>query len=272
VRSPAALILLTLVVLAALATAAGVVVVWSGLIDVAAKSPGELADRVLGYASSRSLRRHAESRGRAPIDDAEALKDGLRHYRAMCIACHGGPGVEPAPFAAGLYPPAPDLASTEIQAFSDGMLYRAISGGIGSTGMPGFGRTHAPKEIWSIVAFVRHLPKLSADEKQALGGVAERASPQQAETNVAIEGGVRVHHVTISGLKFDPPALEIQAGDAVEWKNSDFVAHTATADDGAFDTGKMTEGQTKRVALANKGTFPYSCRFHAAMHGTIIVR
>jgi plastocyanin len=249
-----------------------VVIVWSGLVDVAAKSPGEPVDRVLGYASSRSLRRHAESQGRAPVDDPQALKEGLSHYRAMCVSCHGGPGVEPAPFAAGLYPPAPDLASTTIQAFSDGMLYRAISGGIGSTGMPAFGRSHEPKDIWSIVAFVRHLSKLSPDEKQALGGVAERAAPPPAETHVAIEGGIRVHHVAISGLKFDPPALEVQAGDAVEWKNDDFVAHTATAEDGAFDTGKMEEGQSKRVVLSTKGTFPYSCRFHVTMHGTLTVR
>jgi plastocyanin len=277
VRSPAALVLLTLVALGGIATAAGVVIVWSGIIDVAAKSPGELADRVLGYASSQSLRRHAENRGRAPSDDPEAVKDGLHHYRAMCVACHGGPGVEPAPFAPGLYPPAPDLASTEIQAFSDGMLYRAISGGIGSTGMPGFGHTHAPKDIWSIVAFVRHLPKLSPAETQALGAAADSSATPVARVEstaapVTVEGGVRVHHVTINGLKFDPPVLEVQAGDAVEWKNGDFVAHTATADDGAFDTGKMSEGQTKRVVLANKGTFLYSCRFHPTMHGTLTVR
>jgi plastocyanin len=130
--------------------------------------------------------------------------------------------------------------------------------------------------VWSIVAFVRHLPKLSAAERQDLGAASSPESPaprpEPAIAPITEEGGVRVHHVAINGLKFVPPTLEVQPGDAVEWTNGDFVAHTATADDGTFDTGKMEDGDKKRVVLQKSGTFPYSCHFHSSMKGTLTVR
>ncbi len=253
--------------------ALGALIIWSGAIDVAATKTGGLPDRVLAYAAVRSIRHHAKDEGSAPVNDPEALKEGLRNYRSMCVACHGGPGAEPAAFAAGLYPPAPDLGSPAIQSFADPMLYETIAGGIGSTGMPAFGRRLQPKEIWSVVAFLRHLAALSPAEKQQLGGGLE-ASPEGRNVPRAgpAEAGATVHRVSINNLKFDPPALEVHAGDVVEWANSDFVAHTATADDGTFDTGKIEGGGTKRITVGKSGTFPYSCSYHPTMKGTLTVQ
>jgi plastocyanin len=81
-----------------------------------------------------------------------------------------------------------------------------------------------------------------------------------------------VHRVAISNLKFDPRSLEAQAGDVVVWTNNDFVAHSATADDGTFDTGTLEGGQSKRVVAVKKGIFPYHCRYHTTMKGTLTVR
>ena len=77
--------------------------------------------------------------------------------------------------------------------------------------------------------------------------------------------------MSITGFKFAPEALEVSLGDAVEWTNEDFVAHTATAQNRTFDTGTLDAGGTKRILLTKKGTFPYFCRFHVAMKGTLIV-
>ena len=262
---------------------AGALVIWSGVVDIAATKAGGLPDVVLGYAAVQAIRRHSSNAQNPLGHDPAALKAGLEHYRAQCLACHGGPGATPAPFAAGLHPAAPDLASPEIQSFTDGMLYTTISGGIGSTGMPAFGPAHAPPEIWSIVAFLRHLKTLSPEEKQQLGKPLECSAPaaaspaaQNAEAaSAGAAGGVadtHVHRIAIANLKFDPPTLEVQAGDVVVWTNTDFVAHSATADDGTFDTGTMQADGSKRVVLAKKGTFPYACRFHPTMKGTLTVR
>jgi plastocyanin/mono/diheme cytochrome c family protein len=262
---------------------AGALVIWSGVVDIAATKAGGLLDVVLGYAAVQAIRRHSSDAQNPLGHDAAALKAGLEHYRTQCLACHGGPGAMPAPFAAGLHPAAPDLTSPEIQSFTDGMLYTTISGGIGSTGMPAFGPVHSPAEIWSIVAFLRHLKALSPEEKQQLGkqldcpapAAGPPAAPNAGTASASAAAGgadAHVHRIAIANLKFDPPSLEVQAGDVVVWTNTDFVAHTATADDGTFDTGTMEADGSKRVVLAKKGTFPYACRFHPTMKGTLMVR
>ncbi len=262
-------------------------VIASGIIDVTASNKG-IVDRVLAYASTRSIAHHA-TRDRNPLaGDPAAVKRGLALYRDDCASCHGGPGTEPARFAAGLHPHAPDLGHRAVQSsFTDGMFYEAVARGIGSTGMPAFGRTHSPDEIWSIVAFLRHLPSLTPGEKEELGRRPElqpspaassaasgpRAQRQGAAATAAPNGpGRRVHEVSISDFKFVPATLEVHLGDVVEWKNTDLVAHTATADDRTFDTGRIDGGGAKRLVVGREGRFPYYCRYHPEMKGTLIVR
>jgi plastocyanin/mono/diheme cytochrome c family protein len=277
-------------VLAALAVeaAVAVLVIGSGIVDVAATKTGGIQDRILAYASTRAIAHHAEERENPLAHDPAALKMGLERYRAVCVTCHGGPGAEPQEFAAGLHPAAPDLASPEVQSFTDGMLYETVARGIGSTGMPAFGPTHQPDQIWSIVAFVRHLPALTPEEKKDLGrkelgeGHEEAAAPpphppsqgQDGGAVAAVRGGQErhVHQVSISNFKFTPSTLEVHVGDVVEWKNTDFVAHTATADGRSFDTGGVQAGEAKRVIAKEKGRFPYFCRYHIAMKGTLVVQ
>ena len=155
-------------------------------------------------------------------------------------------------------------------------------------GAPGCRRSGGPTRrtrFWSIVAFVRHLPALSPEEKLALGrgGAREEtpATPAPAagassdESNAGSPAGAghHVHQVSISGFKFTPDTVEVHVGDVVEWKNTDFVAHTATADDRkSFETGRIDSGQTKRITARTKGRFPYFCRYHAAMKGTLVVQ
>jgi len=155
-------------------SAAAALGIWSGVVDVSATAAHPLLDAVLDRASTRSIRRHAPSGSNPRAGDPAAIAQGLSRYRALCLACHGGPGVDAAEFAAGLHPAAPDLASAKIQAFTDGMLYRTIAQGIGSTGMPAFGPSHTPGELWSLVAFVRHLPRLTDAEKRALAAKQSR--------------------------------------------------------------------------------------------------
>lgn len=85
----------------------------------------------------------------------------------------------------------------------------------------------------------------------------------------AAEGG----KVTISGFAFSPTPLTIAAGSTVSWTNKDAVAHTATADDGSFDTGDIiTNGSSASVSFNKAGTYTYHCAIHPTMKATIIVQ
>lgn len=147
----------------------GLLVVWSGAIDVSGATSGGRVDAFLRYAAKQSIARHAPHDTNPFMNDASVLPSGLAHFKANCGACHAGSAVDlRAEFAHGLNPSPPSLTSAEVSALSDGEIFWVVSNGIRGTGMPGFAPTHSAEEIWKIVSFVRHLPELSANERKSL--------------------------------------------------------------------------------------------------------
>ncbi len=76
---------------------------------------------------------------------------------------------------------------------------------------------------------------------------------------------------TISDFKFTPATLTITVGDTVTWTNNGPSPHTATANDGSFDTGTLQKGQSGSHTFSKSGTFAYICTIHPFMKGTIVV-
>ena len=148
--------------------------VLSGSFDTAATvHPGKLEQKVADVALDRSLARRAPKTSNPVAPSPEVLRSGLAHYGEMCVTCHGAPGVDASEIGIGLNPPAPDLTKADVQARTDGELFWLVSHGIRMTGMPAFGPTHEDKEIWKIVAFLRHLPALTAEEEKQLQAAGE---------------------------------------------------------------------------------------------------
>ena len=65
-----------------------------------------------------------------------------------------------------MYPRTPDMTAEETQSLSDGALFATIENGVRLSGMPGFGSGTAESAYgsWSLVHFIRHLPKLTPEE------------------------------------------------------------------------------------------------------------
>jgi plastocyanin len=80
------------------------------------------------------------------------------------------------------------------------------------------------------------------------------------------------HAVSIAGMKFNPPTLEVAAGDTVTFTNEDSAPHTGTANDGSFDTGRLSQGQSATVTISAAGTFDYICSVHPSMKGQIVAK
>jgi LPXTG-motif cell wall-anchored protein len=91
------------------------------------------------------------------------------------------------------------------------------------------------------------------------------ASPAPV-ARAAASGGV-----SIQGFAFHPGSMTVNVGDSVTWTNQDSVAHTATANDGSFDTGTLKRGQSGSHTFNQAGTFSYICSIHPNMHGTVTV-
>jgi plastocyanin len=82
---------------------------------------------------------------------------------------------------------------------------------------------------------------------------------------------VRSAKVEIVDFAYDPDPVTIEEGGKVTWINEDSAPHTATADDGSFDTGTLEEGKLKSESFKEAGTYEYICSIHPDMHGTIEV-
>jgi plastocyanin len=93
-------------------------------------------------------------------------------------------------------------------------------------------------------------------------GADEGAAGGKLERSVKVE---------IVDFAYDPDRVQVATGGKVIWQNQDSAPHTATADDGSFDTGTLEEGKLKSETFKEAGTFTYFCEIHPTMHGTVEV-
>jgi plastocyanin len=86
----------------------------------------------------------------------------------------------------------------------------------------------------------------------------------------SLGAGPQVHRIGIDKLAFGPAPGGLHVNDIVEWTNSDFLQHTATATDGSFDID-LPAGATGRTILKRAGGVTYVCRFHPGMKAQLEV-
>jgi plastocyanin len=112
----------------------------------------------------------------------------------------------------------------------------------------------------------------TATETQTATETTEATTPEPSGNAPAPSGeAVRSAKVEIVGFAYDPDPVTIQTGGKVTWINRDAEPHTATADDGSFDTGTLEEGKLKSESFKEPGTYKYFCEIHPSMRGTVEV-
>lgn len=103
----------------------------------------------------------------------------------------------------------------------------------------------------------------------ALFSLAAACAPS---TGSPASGSAQTHIVEISGMAFTPSALDVAVGDTVTWINRDVVPHTATAENGAWDSGSLGQGEEWSLVVKASGPVDYRCAFHPRMTGVVSVR
>jgi plastocyanin len=73
---------------------------------------------------------------------------------------------------------------------------------------------------------------------------------------------------------FIPAVLTVAPGTEVIWVNKDGVQHTTTSSSSPslFDSGNLSRDQTFSYTFDSTGAYPYFCRLHAGMAGTVTVQ
>jgi LPXTG-motif cell wall-anchored protein len=121
-------------------------------------------------------------------------------------------------------------------------------------------------------------PAPPADEAPASQEVTGVVPPQATATPVpkaAPQKKARLaasKTVSIGDNFYAPETVTINVGDTVTWNNDGAADHSATADDGSFDTGVFGGGQSRSETFTTAGTIPYYCTVHGqAQSGTVRV-
>jgi plastocyanin len=105
--------------------------------------------------------------------------------------------------------------------------------------------------------------------------VAYTSAPAQKGGASAESSGSTVTgtHITISNFMFSPMALTVSPGATISVTNKDSSTHTLTATNGQFNTGDVTQNETKSFkAPMQAGSYHYICNIHQYMMGSITVK
>jgi plastocyanin len=79
--------------------------------------------------------------------------------------------------------------------------------------------------------------------------------------------------VLIQNFSFKPAHITVKRGTRVTWINKDMTKHTATASNGAFDSGVLRPGQSYSHTFKTAGrTNNYHCEIHPFMMGSVTVK
>ena len=134
----------------------------------------------------------------------ESLHEARLHFADHCATCHGNDGRGETAMGLGLFPKPPDLRAAETQKLSDGELFWIIENGVRFTGMPAFSSQGMEDDSWKLVLLIRHLPKLSDEERIEMErynpkGPEDRAEEKQEEDflnsgAVPAKGETEHHH------------------------------------------------------------------------------
>lgn len=146
---------------------AGAAFVYSGIYDIAVDAHHwRITTFLLETVRIQSIERRARDIAVPKLDDPQLVLKGAGEYAEMCVICHLAPGVKESPTRQGLYPQPPILSEVSLEPRA---AFWVIKHGIKMSGMPAWGASHDDETLWSLVAFVQQLPRLSAEQYKTNG-------------------------------------------------------------------------------------------------------
>ncbi len=106
--------------------------------------------------------------------------------------------------------------------------------------------------------------ELPTEDTEVLEENSQPADDTEESAGVVVE-------VAIENFAFNPATVEISVGDTVMWTNFDSAPHTATGNEGEFDSGTLQTDQSFSFTFEEAGDFDYICTIHPSMEGVVVV-
>lgn len=160
----------SLITVAVLALASLLIIgifVWSGIYNIGADDTHtKPVYSMLQMLRERSITARAGKLQPPNLKDPARIRQGAGNYNAMCTGCHLSPSMAATELSNGLYPSPPNFSKADVG--NPAHHFWVIKHGIKASGMPAWGKSMNDEYIWNMVAFLQELPKLDAEQYQAM--------------------------------------------------------------------------------------------------------
>src|SRR5690606_16328333 len=121
-----------------------------------------VTDWFLHWVMQNSVKTHSMGIEAPDLSNPGLVHRAAGHYQTGCAPCHGAPGEKQNPVMRMATPPPPELYHVN-EKWEPHHLFWIVKHGVRFTGMPGWVAPERDEEIWSMVAFLRELPTMSAE-------------------------------------------------------------------------------------------------------------
>ncbi|MGH9900640.1 MAG: c-type cytochrome [Pyrinomonadaceae bacterium] len=160
--------LFKLAVLLGVLAVGGFLVAASGVIPIKASSGHwAITSWFLQFSKRRSVATHTVGLEAPALDEPRLVLKGAAHYETGCFPCHGSPKLQ-TPRIARRMTPHPPYLPPRIPVWEPDEHFYIVKHGIKFTGMPAWPARQRDDEVWAVVAFLRALPDLDAEEYRRL--------------------------------------------------------------------------------------------------------
>jgi mono/diheme cytochrome c family protein len=157
-------VLLTVAALGLAGAAAGALVVYGGLYNVAATvQHTQPVHSLLETAMHQSVKLRARNIEPPRLDDERLVIRGAACFRDKCVQCHGAPGVAQGDIGKSMQPLPGPLVDAR-QHWKPRELYWITRHGIKMSGMPAWEHRMSDEDLWAVVAFLARLPDLTPQQ------------------------------------------------------------------------------------------------------------
>jgi cytochrome c553 len=161
---------------------------WSGLYNIAAsRGHWAIVEWFLAFGMRNSVELRTGGIPAPPLGSPDLQILGAGHFHGGCAFCHGAPGTPVPPIAQQMLPAPPEL-SVAVRQWNEQELFWIVKHGIKYTGMPAWASQQRDDEVWAVVAFLKQLPKLNAQEYRDLALGSVQVEPQSGRELATEEG------------------------------------------------------------------------------------
>jgi plastocyanin len=131
------------------------------------------------------------------------------------------------------------------------------------------GPMKVPAEQLGSVLGITHVNYLSASHSLAVVDSSLSVTPASGS---GLENAADTTGIKIDNFSFMPKSLTVNVGAAVTWTNHDDIPHNVVSTEKKFSSPVLDTDQAFSFKFKEPGSYPYFCKIHPTMTGTIFVR